>query len=926
MQFVLAIIGLLFGGWLASEVSGLFGALAGAAILFLLAAHRQQLDRINALKALTDNLETALRTMQESQREMRRALESLIAPGAEVRPETEAEDEPELAPEAVVEPEPRPPAPEPVVEAINDIAESGRDPYDSAPPVPEPAQVAAKAMPREAVRRSSEVSDPIEDLFSKGKNWLTTGNVPVKLGVIVLFFGVSFLLKYAVDNRIFNIPIEIRYLFIAAAAASLLVVGWRLREKNPVYALSLQGGGIGVLYLTIFAAYRLHDVLPAPMAFLLMVALTIGTGVLAVRQDARAIAILGVVGGFLTPILVSTGSGNHVALFSYYLILNAAILGIAWTRAWRSLNIIGWVFTFGVGTLWGNDSYTPEKFWSTEPFLVAHFVFYTVIAVLFALRQPPKLRGFVDGTLIFGTPAIAFALQALLVSDTEYGLAISALVTAGFYGLLASWLYFRRDEQMRTLVESFTALGVAFATVAIPLALDDRWTAVSWALEGTALVWIAVRQHRLVPRFAGFALLILAGIMFIDYGWSYDRGIAVFNGNLLGGLLISITSLFSSRMLATDPKPLPLQAVASVSLLVWGACWWLGSGTWEIFDRVDGDDQLHWLSIYYAASFAGLAFWGQLRSWLVANRAAFAYLLVLPVFALGYLIEFDHFFAEWGALAWVLAAAAHLYILKLSPDKRVAGFWHFAGGLLFALMLGYEAYYLADEAGYGETWRVSATLAMFLAIAAGIERALHRIDWPFRAHSAAYSLLAVSVMVLYGGLLFLAVLDASGDPDPMAYLPLLNPYDILTFVGLFVGWLFVRDADDQLPNLAQAIKTSWFGAAFFFSTIAVIRMVFHMSTMVWDWGYLLDSTSVQTALSIYWSVLGIGGMIYGNRHARRQVWMAGITLMVIVVAKLFLIDLGNTGTVARIVSFLGVGAMLLVVGYFAPAPPREEKA
>ena len=79
---------------------------------------------------------------------------------------------------------------------------------------------------------------------------------------------------------------------------------------------------------------------------------------LAVLQDARALAVLGIVGGFLAPMLASTGSGNHVALFSYYAMLNSAIFGIAWFKAWRVLNVLGFVFTFGIGSAVGRDATT----------------------------------------------------------------------------------------------------------------------------------------------------------------------------------------------------------------------------------------------------------------------------------------------------------------------------------------------------------------------------------------------------------------------------------------------------------------------------------------------------------------------------------------------------------------------------------------
>ena len=87
----------------------------------------------------------------------------------------------------------------------------------------------------------------------------------------------------------------------------------------------------------------------------------------------------------------------------------------------------------------------------------------------------------------------------------------------------------------------------------------------------------------------------------------------------------------------------------------------------------------------------------------------------------------------------------------------------------------------------------------------------------------------------------------------------------------------------------------------------------------------MSSTVVQTSLTIFWAAVGLAGMLLGTRRGKRSVWMIGVGLMGVVVLKLIFIDLGNTGTVARIISFLGVGVMLLVVGYFSPVPPRTEQ-
>jgi uncharacterized membrane protein len=107
--------------------------------------------------------------------------------------------------------------------------------------------------------------------------------------------------------------------------------------------------------------------------------------VLAVRQSAPALAVLGFFGGYAAPVLLSTGSGDHVALFGYYAVLNAAVLLVAWLRPWRALNLLGFVFTFAVGGVWGWQYYRPELFASVEPFLILFWLFFSMIPVLYAL-------------------------------------------------------------------------------------------------------------------------------------------------------------------------------------------------------------------------------------------------------------------------------------------------------------------------------------------------------------------------------------------------------------------------------------------------------------------------------------------------------------------------------------------------------------
>lgn len=774
--------------------------------------------------------------------------------------------------------------------------------------------------------------------LKKAGGWLTTGNVPVKIGVIVTFIGISFLLKYAIDRELFRFPIEFRLLGVAILGLTLVIIGWRLKGRMRVYSLSLQGGGVGILFLTIFAAFRIWQLLPGPLAFFLLVALTASTAALAVLQNSRWLAILGITGGFLAPVLTSTGQGSHVALFSYYLLLNLAVVGIAWFRAWRSLNLVGFFFTFLIGTLWGYQYYRPEFLVSTMPFLVAHFLLYHAVAILYALRQPPERIGMVDGSLVFGTPAIVFALQSQLLKDSEYGLAISAAIAALIYVFSAIVLWRKQGHYLRLLTESFVALAVAFATITIPLALDARWTSAAWALEGAALVWVGMRQRHHLANLAGVALLFLSGASFLEYGWKSNHGMAVFNGNVLGGLMISLGSMFASRKLkpTEDFGYRVFYELAALGLFLWGALWWLGTGVAELSARLPLQfDYGHAFAIFLALTFS-LAVWTSRKlEWAMLRNSTLIYLPLLMLVAVFTWTHDQHLLFRLGWLAWPLAWVVQAGVLKNleAHELRLTSAWHFLSVLSLAMLVATEAWWWVDDA-LTQTWAgtVSVTVTGILALL--VWRMRTRPTWPVPSHPLAYlyaSLLLVSFQVIW---LTGLSLDNPGNPAPLPYFPVLNPYDLALLFALVVVRLSF-DAVDRETSLSgefsllrflPAYKLMMAVLVFILTTLALVRGVHHYAPVRWDGDALANSVIVQTSLSIYWGVLGFTGMILGARRQRRPVWLIGAGFMALVVVKLFLVDLGNSGTVERIVSFMGIGALLLVVGYFAPAPPRHAKA
>ena len=428
---------------------------------------------------------------------------------------------PPLVPPAVPPSSPPPPPPAP--------PQAGREPVPfEAPSVTEPvAHVAQPPAPpatplevptaQRADDRHVQAEpslDSANTLANTLKTWVTTGNVPVKVGVLVSLVGLGFLIQEANERGFITLTIEMGLIAVALFGLALLAIGWRLRRTHTIYGLSLQGGGIAALYLTTYAAFAVYDVLEALPGGSAVIVITVGAGVLAVVQDARSLAVLGIIGGFLAPVLVYTQPEDHLALFGFYTVLSAAIVGVAWFKVWPELNLLGLAFTFGISAFWLWDRYSTDDWASTQPLIAILVLLYMAIPVLFAIREVPDIEDPWIAPLVFGTPFMGFGLQYLAIGHTEYGLAISALLLAVAQGAL-TLIARRLDSEQGQLAAAYTGLAVTFLALAVPFALNAHYTSTVWALQGTLLVWFGCRRERVLAIDGGLLLQFLAGLSFM---------------------------------------------------------------------------------------------------------------------------------------------------------------------------------------------------------------------------------------------------------------------------------------------------------------------------------------------------------------------------------------------------------------------------
>ena len=775
------------------------------------------------------------------------------------------------------------------------------------------------------------------------------GNTVVRVGMLVLLVGVVMLLKYAIDNA--YLPVEVRLAGSAFIGLALIVFGFRQRTSRSGFANTLQGGGLAALYFTIVFGMKVYGLIPPTAGFVLLALIAGFGGALAVLQNSLALIVIAIVGGFMAPIVASGVSGNQVVLFSYYLLLNVSILGVAWFKPWRVLNLLGFVFTFGVATVWGVLRYDPDRLAMTEPFLVAFFLLYFSAPILLADRLPGPRRGWVDGSLVFGTPLAFLGFQHKLIADQPWGMAFTTFLAAVLYLGVGRWLLSSKGKAMRPMFEAFFAVGVGFVTLAIPYALGNiALTGAAWSIEGAGLYWMGVRQKRAFARIVGALLQVLGGGGFLysansEYGFgrSFWRqfdgdswmGAGLLEGPFVGGLLVTVSAFFVARYAWRHRAGL-LGDEGNIlqSLIIWGLGIWAVNVGWLVCIYCRGGDNEPGVSLAAAATTLVLMeLAGRKLGWLPGRIPAAATLLALPVLVLAWAEEIGNFLQQGGWFGWpAYLCTALVSLRRFVPDApsqvrflHPVSFWGFT--LFACLAVGLHAKTVAH---LEDSWSVSLA-GMVGAMALGLLLCGYRKKrWPVSGAPDLYLGIAAGGLVAALSVWFLFASSLDGSARPLPFVPLANPVDLaqLGFILAVFFWLRAIAQSSKSPfrnsvelrALPIALLFIWFNGL-------LARIVHHMLDVPFRIDSLWRSVPLQVAYSLSWAVIGLYLTVWASRRSHRTVWIIGAGLLGLVVFKLFLVDLSHLSTGAKIGTFLVVGLLLLIVGYKAPVPPgkKEEK-
>lgn len=431
------------------------------------------------------------------------------------------------------------PAPAPPAAARAESAATVGSPVSAPRPAPPPI-IPLRAGIAASVKSQANLESRI------GSHWLN------RIGIAALLIGVSYFLKFAFDNNWIGPAGRISIGLVAGIA--IVIWSERFRAKDyKAFSYSLKAVGIGTLYLSLWAAFHLYSLIPSSVAFAMMLVVTAATSVMALSQDAQILAAFALVGGFSTPILLSTGENREVALFTYVAILDIATLVLVTFRPWRRLLVMSYVGTLILYLGWYWTFYDRTQLSLTLGYATLFFAIFA-IAPLITLQpdgEHPILAA-IPAVLAFVNAGVYFLeAYAMIQEVNKVNMAWFALALAAVYIFLSRQVHARKmtTGTSEILYYLHLALAIGFITVAIPIRLDAHWITIGWFIEAGVLLWIASRIHS-------------------DF----------LNAFALGALVLGVTRLLSIDNFHTTQVIFNLRmATFAVAVAVLGAVAWFGA-------------------------------------------------------------------------------------------------------------------------------------------------------------------------------------------------------------------------------------------------------------------------------------------------------------------------------------------------------------
>jgi uncharacterized membrane protein len=790
-------------------------------------------------------------------------------------------------------------------------------------------------------------------------NFVKSGNFWVSGGVALIFIALALFFTYMARRG--YITVELRIAGAALLGLAMTVSGWVFRNKRRSYFLVLQGGGIGVLYLCVYAASRLIPYITPPLALLVMSFLIPPAIALALLQRSQPLAVFGFLGGFAAPLLLSSGSGSHIFLFTYYAFLDLAVFVIVYITLWRGLICLAFFSTFITALVWVFGSYEAGMFWSVEPFIFFYFALFTLTGIGTGGRKGFSLKQYLDIPAAAGTPPAVLLIHWRILADLNHGYAWSCVIFGALYLVLAAAVWKKRGRGMGLLARSYLAAAVFLVNLAIPLELTPGLTMALWAAEGALLYYLGGRLGDWRVKLGGLIVYAASVFAFFSEDHSRSPGTAFLrNTAFTGALIIALSALVMALSVREGsggkdrktPEEAPVPAGEggkagtlsffrnlSPLFIAWGLLWWFCAWGLEFYRNLEEAAAAYFIFISANALlfFAGARlFRAPFLKLALILPPAFAFLYVpallfsrprfLPMYE-GVTALWNHNFfrglSGWAWLVFILSQGLLIYLSRRETRAAVHGSWMLINLLVLTAVLSATGRALA--AGLSASWTSLAGILPLFVFSGTVLALGGKKFFSSLAHRRLLLFVFPLILVSAAGLWFLVTLFFRGDPAPLPlYIPLINPLELKQAfcVMLLVFWHARSRSFAGIPGPSTGLT----------AVLADIMVFLWLNAMLWrsvhfiggvPWRGAGETDLYRFCLFVLWGMYGIGHIITGNKTASRPVWIAGSILALIDVFKLLVVDLAEAGTLPRIASFFIAGLFFLFIGWAAPLPPAS---
>lgn len=351
-------------------------------------------------------------------------------------------------------------------------------------------------------------------------------NLANKVGIGILVLGIGFFVKYAIDQDWIG---PIGRVFIGVLCGGILIgVAHRLRKTFVAFSSVLVGGGIAILYLTIYIAFHDYEIFSQTAAFLLMVVITAFAVLLSLGYDRKELAILSILGGFASPFMVSTGEGNYVVLFTYVLILDGGMLVLAYYKKWNIVNIICYAFTILLFGSWLGARFDGEKTSMIAGAMIFATLFYLVFFAMNMINNLRKRTSFeaLEIGMLLSTTFFYYA-AGMVILNNEHGEDFKGLFTAclGIFNFIFAYTLFKSTRVDKNLVYLLIGLVLTFISLAAPVQLEGNYITLFWAAEAVLLLWLSQKSGiRLMKLTSVIVMALMVISLLMDWGQIYLEG------------------------------------------------------------------------------------------------------------------------------------------------------------------------------------------------------------------------------------------------------------------------------------------------------------------------------------------------------------------------------------------------------------------